>query len=664
MALPHACALLPVDILDVIVTPHQFSTELRYGKAADEELGALVRLVVAHREAKGKDVALELAFNGKKSSELLESGDWCWYEMPENLGTANQPYTLAPGTVEVFTFNAGKAAWGVGKAFELTLTDAQSKATETLRMPLVPSNIQIMSVSCLAPAPGAIYPESMVMHVLNGSAEPIRIREVAVYPTALASSRLKATLEFFGGQKEIAAGERGGVVAVTGKLPIRRGVVELVVDSGNGKTQAVFAPLMYKVDQFDIGSGWLDVPSKPGIVPLTRENFLKLLTRMHVNLIHNENVPGYTDTDLCKAYPMRLMSGFTDLEKYNSDECVARIHGVDILGEPQMGVPPMKSYEKLREYAAARYPTTVTLSDEKEWRYYAGLSDYPHFDAYRVSAPAMDSWHRYDRWDGKKISWGAPLEGVGVMTRSLLAQSRPAPIAAWAQNVHEGWRDQFMRKRKSPTPDEILTQACESLANGVKSLYWYSLQSWSLLKYRDCIEITTRIGREIRALDDLYTAGDATWHQRIAKDGKPNLDLNVVAAPKAALLFAMDLDYYPDLEAKVFKFRGPRAVEAEFPLPAWLRKPADLFRIDADGVHDVQWSVTDGGVKVSDQVDRVAVYVAAPDGNARAERAKRIENLKAAETALGFDPAANEADFMVLCRDLGFDDPKELDKLK
>jgi len=189
------------------------------------------------------------------------------------------------------------------------------------------------------------------------------------------------------------------------------------------------------------------------------------------------------------------------------------------------------------------------------------------------------------------------------------------------------------------------------LANGVKSLYWYSLQSWSLLKYRDCIDITTRIGREIRALDDLYTTGDATWHRRIDKDGKPNLDLNVVAAPKAALLFAMDLDYYPDLDTRVFKFRGPRAVEAEFPLPAWLRKPADLFRIDADGVHDVQWSATDSGVKITDEVDRVAVYVAAPDSTARAERAKRIEDLKASEASLGFDPAANDADFMVLCRD-------------
>jgi len=98
-----------------------------------------------------------------------------------------------------------------------------------------------------------------------------------------------------------------------------------------------------------------------------------------------------------------------DVEKCNTDECVARIHGVDILGEPQMGVSPMKSYEKLHHYAAARYPTTVTLSDEKEWRYYAGLSDYPHFDAYRVSAPAMDAWHRYERWDGKKIAWAHRL---------------------------------------------------------------------------------------------------------------------------------------------------------------------------------------------------------------------------------------------------------------
>jgi hypothetical protein len=52
--------------------------------------------------------------------------------MPENLGAADKPYALATGTVEVFTFNAGKAVWGVGKSFELTLTEAQTKATETL----------------------------------------------------------------------------------------------------------------------------------------------------------------------------------------------------------------------------------------------------------------------------------------------------------------------------------------------------------------------------------------------------------------------------------------------------------------------------------------------------------------------------------------------------
>ncbi len=659
--------MMPLDILDVVATPHQFSDEFRYSRDPSPELGALVRLVVRHRDVSGKAVFPVMLFNGRKASEWIASGDWSWHETPENLGAPDSPHAIAPGALAVFTFNADKAAWGAGSTVEISIADGPGGAPETVRVPVTPDPLRVRSVVCLAAEPEGLVPERLVVHLSNSSPEAATVRGVAVYPQMTLESRAEARIECVPADAVVPAGGRSVVLAQTGPLPLRHGLVEVMLETADGVKTSRWARLRFKADRFDIGSGWLDIPSKEGVVPLLRESYLKTLRRMHVNLIHCENVPGYTDATgpegLYTRYPMRLMGGFADIEKYNTDEWAPRIHGVDRVGEPQMGQKPMETYEALKPYDSARYPTTVTLSDEGGWRRWAGLSDFPHFDSYRVSAPAMDAWRKYDRWD-KKIMWGAPLEGIGAMTRSLRELSEPLPVALWSQNAHEGWQDQFMRKRRSPTPDEIIAQAHQGLANGVIGLYWYSLQSWSLLKYRDVIETTTRIGREIRLLEDLYLSGIATHHARLVPEGKPSVDLNVIAAPKATLLFAMDLDYYPDHEARVFRFREPRGFTAEFPLPGWLRNPADLFRVDADGVHDVQWENTGSGVRLNDTLDRTAVYVAALSGGERAARAGRLAELKADEAALNFDPANNEADFTVLLHELGFENVSELEKFK
>ena len=656
---------LPLDIVDVIVTPHQFSDEFKYSQPPDPELGALVRLVVRHRGDDGAAMQPQLRFNGEDAAALLASDEWAWYELPDNLGNADAPFTLTPGALSVFTFNARTAAWGVGTEVSLEITDLLTDTTETVTLPIAVDPLRIRSITGFAADADGIIPERLVIHLSNDLDVPATVREVAVYPETRSGSRQQATIETRPETGTVKPGATMIVMAKTGPLPLTHGLVEVVFETADGARHSRWARMRFKADRFDISSGWMAIATPKGVVPVTRESFLKMLKRMHVNCFWGDHIAGYTDDTgpdgLYTRYPMRQKAYFEDIDTYNADEWVARIHGVDRLGEPQhVNMPPMEVYNILKHYDAARYPTTLTLSDEKGWRYWAGIVDFPHYDAYRVSAPAMDNWRLYDCWD-RTVFWGAPLEGIGVMTRSLRELSEPLPIALWSQNVHEGWQDQFTRLRRSPTPDEILLQAYQGLANGIISLYWYSLQSNSTLMYRDGIDVTTRIGREIRLLEDLYLSGFATHHARVMGAQRPDLELNVISAPDAAILFAMDTSYKPDHDKRVFVFDGPRDIEAEYPLPQWLQSPEDVFRVDADGVYDVAWESTAAGVHIRGRIDCVGVYIAAKNPDERELRAQRLAALKAHEEAVNFDPAYNDDDFHTLMRDLGYDAPSEFE---
>ena len=656
---------LPLEILDVVVTPHQYSDVMRYRTPPDPELGALVRIYIASTDDACTALQPELTFNNKRPDELLASGDWMWYEMPENLGTDDAPFQIGPGELAVFTFNAATSNWGIGNQFQLGILDKMTGTHTELTLPIRMNPIRIHQIVCLASEASAIIPDKMVVHLSNSGEQELTLREMKIYPDLPGSTYRQAVIRTRPDNQVIAENSHMIVIADTGSLPLTHGMTALTFENVDGDLVTCWARLRFKVDRFDIGSGWLFFPSKEDIVPLHHESFLKTLQWLHVNLFWGDHVPGYTDQTgpdgLYTRFPMRQMGFFEDIETFNSDEWVSRIHGVDRLGEPQHSrMPPMEVYEHLKKYDAARYPTTLTLSDEKDWRYYAGLADFPHYDSYRVSAPAADAWWLYDVWD-EPVRWGAPLETIGIMTRSLRSLSEPLPIALWSQNVHEGWQGQRARLRRSPTPDEILIQAYQGLANGVISLYWYSLQSWSVLKFRDTLEMTHRIGREIRLLDDLYLTGYPTFFVQEQGDKRPMLDINVLGAPDAALLFAIDLTYYPDHEARVFTFGETRDIAVSFELPAWLRDPVDVFRIDVDGVYDVEWEITEDGVHIKDNLDRVAIYIAAQHETERGARLYKLNLLKNYEASIGFDPFNNEDDFNVLLNDLGFKDIRELD---
>jgi hypothetical protein len=453
----------------------------------------------------------------------------------------------------------------------------------------------------------------------------------------------------------IAAHDRGGATVKTGKLPLTFAALEVRLADPNGSPLTLWAHLRIKREWFDLSGGW--VASKLGTSnTLHCEPYLKTLRRMHINTGHIADTPGYTDQDgpdgLYTRYPLKYFNKLEPFSRYDTDAMLPRIHAVEFLGEPQYGggrpVPPMEVWRKLAPYASTRLPTTVTHSEERIWRYYAGLSDYPHYDAYRVTAPSPDAWSKYDRWNGQSIRWGAPLETIGDMCRSLRELNRPMPTAYWSQGAHAGWDGYGGRRRTSPTPDELRQQAYHALASRITSLYWFNLSLKSLVKFPDLIEPIARVGREIRMLEDFYLEGDATSHERVLRDGKPDWDWDVVAGPRGALLFALDLDYRPDPEEKVFKFGPPREATFRFRLPAYARKPAEVFRVDADGVTAIQHKADGEKLEIQDCVNRVAIYVATTHAGERERIEARRQALIAQETSLAFDPGRNPEDLTVL----------------
>lgn len=168
------------------------------------------------------------------------------------------------------------------------------------------------------------------------------------------------------------------------------------------------------------------------------------------------------------------------------------------------------------------------------------------------------------------------------------------------------------------------------------------------MTFPDLIEPMTRVGREIRMLEDYYLEGDAVNHERVLRDGKLDWDLDVVAGPRGALLFALDLAYTADREERAFQFGPPRDATFRFRVPAYVSPITEVFHVDADGLAQVDHKVNGGIVEIRDRFSRVAVYVAAKAPGERDRIEARRQALIAAENAIGFDPGRNPTDLAVL----------------
>lgn len=652
-----------LSLAGVHVIPHRQSTELQYRRNPDPSLGARVELFLVNNSAQPLVLPSSTGFRlrGRSPAELLASDEWAWHDFPSAWG--GDPLRLAPGAMTVVSWNGKRAPWGTNTSADLMIQAPDMGSPRRLDVAINDPKVWLSAVTFLG-SPTDPVPDSWVFHVVNSTSGDLRLRACRLWlPESRTSWRalrpqawVEHGLKTFPTDGVLPAQGRGGARVKTGPLPLTHAAVEVRLEDAAGKTVTVWSHQRIKREVFDISGGWVHDTSGGGHKPLESVPFLQTLRRIHVNTAHIQETPGYTDQTapdgLYARYPLKYFSRLEPTARYDSDAVLPRIHAVEFLGEPQYGggkpVSPQDCWKALSPYAPTRLPTSVTHSEERIWRFYAGISDYPHYDAYRVTAPSPDAWGQYDRWDGQRIRWGAPLETIGEMCRSLRELNRPRPTAYWSQGPHHDWNGYGGRKRGSPTPDELRQQAYHALSSRITSLYWFNLSLRSLVTFPDLIEPMARVGREIRMLEDHYLEGDAFSHERILRNGKPDWDLDVVAGPRGALLFALDLAYEADREERVFRFGPPRAVSLRFPLPAYLKSPAEVFRVDADGITAVDHSVRDGVLTIRDQASRVATYVASAASGERARLESRRSALLATEHSIDFDPARRPEDLGVL----------------
>ncbi len=644
-----------LEAVGVVVTPHIQSSEMRYRRPPDPDLGARVELILRNNsdEPLSIDANLPVRFDGQTPAELLSSAEWAWHDTPS--ARIETVYSLPPGAVTVWGFNGRGAKWGSGT--QHTLQVDLDRGSESMPFSIDPPQIWLSAVTFLG-SDDRVQPSRMVVHVQNDTEVAFAIRSCRLWLPQTGVSFLALTaqapldeLQAFPADGMVPARGKAGFTAETGPLPLTYAAVEVKLVDPQQQERSLWAHLRIKRETFDISGGWVSSDIQ-GRSSLTYEPYLKTLMRMHIDTGHIGEVSGYTDNpSLYARYPLKLFNRLQPLERFDRDDMLPRIHAVEFLGEPQYGggrpVPPQEVWEAFAPYQPTRLPTTVTHSEERIWRHYAGLSDYPHYDAYRITAPSPDAWSQYDRWGGERLRWGAPLETIGAMTRSLRELNRPRPIAYWSQGAHSGWGRYGGRSRTSPTDEELRAQAYHALAHRITSLYWFNLSLKSLVKFPDLIEPITRVNREIRLMDQLLLEGDAFEYRRLTRDGRPDWDLASVAGPRGALLFALDLDYTADSDEKLFRFRK-RDARFIFALPTWIDSPTEIFRLDADGTHDVETLVTDDGIMVRDSVYVAGIYVVSAASGLRAELDRELTDLREKEQSLAFDPAQVDTDLAVL----------------
>lgn len=610
--------LWAADLVGVSVIPHRIERSIRYRRPHDPDLAARVQLFI-------KGQATAPTFDGHTPAELLASKEWAWHDLGAAVPAPKEALT-------VWSFNGKSSRWGVGRPFAL-----RGNGLSSVDVPIQSPEAWISAATFLASDNG-VRPDVVVIHLANESTRELKVHSLRFWlPKDSTTWQVLWAQEPLPVSAEAPPKDKGYIKCRAPRLPLTYAAIEVSTNAGS-----IWAHLRIKREAFDISGGWVGEH-------LTKPSYLQLLAHMHVNTGHIGSVPGYTDNPgLYDRWPLKLFNKLDPLTTYDTDAWLPKIHAVEFLGEPQYGggrpVPPQEVFDALLPYRTSRLATSLTHSEERIWRWYAGLSDFPHYDAYRVVAPSPDTWSLYDRWGGRKIRWGAPLETIGDMCRSLRELNRPMPCAYWSQGPADGWGGGFDgRKRRSPTPDELRAQALHALSTRITSLYWFNLSLKSLLKFPDTWESMTRVGREIKMLEPILLEGDAYRFERRTRDGAPDWDLASVAAPDAAALFALDTAYAADKNDNVFVFGSPRPSTFAFALPPWLRGPADVFRVDADGIQDVTWKVKGDGIVIDDTRRRDAIYLATKSPSLRAAVEQRRQAALAQEAANPIDQRALQA---------------------
>lgn len=290
------------------------------------------------------------------------------------------------------------------------------------------------------------FPDTFTYYLNNRSSRDVKVNYIKIYDGTEAyylhywnESKNENITE---GLIYVGANNAGfGQCRLSSPVIFREHLLEFNI-TNSGRTYSLiykFKPFIY---DFDISVGWAGDD-------IENESYIKAISSMHFNTVIGAYGSSYylRDDEFRRQYPIKIF-GYMENSPVSNTMTVENgvitcydiddIHAALPFGEPQLSdsegkYQPMRVYNKLLMYRNSPYPTNITLTHEPAFYRFAGLSDFCHYDAYRVVAPFSDMWLKYTTYASEKkyaIYWGAPLETTGDYMRSLAAMNKPNSVAA------------------------------------------------------------------------------------------------------------------------------------------------------------------------------------------------------------------------------------------
>lgn len=632
-----------IEVLSVTVLPHTKSGNVEYNStdsnSTNEKIGAVINVFIRNKTS--EDIHPQVTLGGKTACEYLDS-------YPQQISWASTPDTRASrkydkelsnefehfipatthipaGAVDCYSFNItdGRLIYD-GVSLDITANGKSGSMT-------LYADYQYVSIDRIQWSSSyndKCYPDTFEYYLNNRSSQEAKVNYIKIYDGTEAYYlhywNESKTENITDGLISVKANDVGfGKSKLSSPVIFREHLLEFNITNGD-KTYSLiykFKPFIY---DFDISVGWAGDD-------IEKESYIKAISSMHFNTVIGAYGSSYYHRDEAfrKQYPIKIF-GYVESapvgDKMTVENGVITFYDIDDIhaalpfGEPQLSDSegkhqPMRVYNKLLMYRNSPYPTNITLTHEPAFYRFAGLSDFCHYDAYRVVAPFSDAWFKYTSYVQQKkyaIYWGAPLETTGDYMRSLAAMNRPNPVAAWTQGANT-W-DTFPRFTKqveymdSPNPYELRVQAYLNVANGAASLYWFNIDGEDLLCYKESSLEMMHVNREFSVIGDYLAKQIPYWYER-----EDNIDLNVNIGSDYAVLFATDLNYkISDGQYKYIDTDEEKTLS--FEIPDYLADYTKVVKITKDGVVRCDSTYSDNAVIVKDKVDMTAVYVLGYDG--------------------------------------------------
>lgn len=633
-----------MQIYSVNVTPHVSSGEIPSYNRKDpfvysEDKGALIRIFVKNVS---EDISFggKVLFNGKTGERLLEENIVSWCSVPGVRSQAGLSSNIPPGGMDSYILNVIDSSFyknGITVTMEYDDHDLSlSLHTEILEPGFFSERIIFTSSNQDKVADG------LIAYFRNNSDEDITVGNLEIFTAPEYYSvhwwrdKIYAS-PVHGEKKTIPPGGFDYVQFSFDRLPHGDSILAFEIPSKSGNSNLLYQIKPLVMD-FDINLGWAGRDLASG------RYFAKTATLMHFNTVHGD-MHGYMGSDTWKEFPFKGFAVYENTNIFNLPENIKNIHGVEFLGEPQMSNADAQGiYNRYALYRLSGYPTTLTLTHEPGYFVYAGLADFPHFDAYRVIAPHADKWGEYKDYGEKNTLWGAPLETVGTYMRTLHEISMPMPVAAWTQGVAGGWFNVWRVTSPNPNKTEIRVQAYQKIANGALSLYWFNLSGTSAVRSRYALDEIRNINREIMTVEKLIMGSVPYSAENIFMD----MDMNILAGTDYCILFALDLDYKVS-PVNHFVIDYTRKETLEYLLPKHLDEPEGVVKVTANGLHDIDAVFNGGKVIFEDEFHTTGMYVVYNKGSGHREfLEERYNGLIEKELSIGFDPISVDSDFMKL----------------